>query len=148
MRQAFDHDAQIHLGIERGGPEGYDNGEFFRRWLFSYDESHGCKILLDGQIVGGFIVWIYEHGNNALGTIFVDPACQDQGIGSRAWAFIEASYPQTKTWSLGTPGWATKNHHFYEAKCGFTKVREEAADDHEGVSFIYQKTILPREQGA
>ena len=58
MQRAFDYDAQVHLGIERGGPDGYDDGEFFRKWLFSYDESQGYKIVLNGRIVGGFIVWV------------------------------------------------------------------------------------------
>lgn len=95
MNRAFDHDAQIHLGEEQGGPEGYDDGDFFRKWLFSYDESHGYKILLDDQVVGGFIVWILESRENQLGTIFVDPDLQNQEIGTQAWRFIEASYPDT-----------------------------------------------------
>ncbi|MGD1994471.1 MAG: hypothetical protein PVI59_14855, partial [Anaerolineae bacterium] len=39
MTRAFDDDAQKHLGQERGGPPGYDDGEFFRKWLFGYQES-------------------------------------------------------------------------------------------------------------
>jgi hypothetical protein len=35
MTRAFNDDAQKHLGVESGGPEGYDNGDFFRTWLFS-----------------------------------------------------------------------------------------------------------------
>ncbi len=103
MKRSFDHDAQIHLGEEQGGPEGYDDGEFFRKWLFSYDESHGYKILLDDQVVGGFIVWILESRENQLGTIFVDPDLQNQEIGTQAWRFIEASYPDTLSWELAPP---------------------------------------------
>jgi hypothetical protein len=33
MTRAFDDDAQKHLGIEKGGPPGYDDGEFFRKWM-------------------------------------------------------------------------------------------------------------------
>jgi hypothetical protein len=53
MTRAFDDDAQKHLGIEKGGPEGYDNGDFFRKWLFPYQESVGYKILQEGKVVGG-----------------------------------------------------------------------------------------------
>jgi len=141
MKRAFDHDAQIHLGVERGGPEGYDDGEFFRKWLFSYDESHGYKILLDGQVVGGFIVWILESRNNHLGTIFIDPNIQDQGVGTQAWKLIETTYPDTLSWELSTPDWAVKNHYFYEQKCGFEKVREDPEVDREGASFIYRKRM-------
>ena len=127
MKRAFDDDAQKHLGIEEGGPPGYDNGDFFREWLFGYDESIGQKIIVDGQVIGGFIVWDLEHKHNILGTIFIDPDCQDKGIGTQAWDYIEASYPDAKSWTLDTPTWAIKNHHFYAKKCGFQRV--ETKDD-------------------
>jgi len=73
MTQAFDGDAQRHLGVERGGPEGYDDGEFFRKWLFGYRESVGYKIVSGGRIIGAFILWIYRRGHYRLGTIFVEP---------------------------------------------------------------------------
>jgi ribosomal protein S18 acetylase RimI-like enzyme len=125
MTRAFDDDSQKHLGKERGGPEGYDNGNFFRKWLFGYNESTGYKIIADDKIIGAFIVWILPDDQNILGTIFVDPAYQDQGVGTRAWQFIEATYPDTQSWTLETPVWATKNHHFYEKKCGFRKLKTE-----------------------
>jgi len=141
MTRAFDDDSRKHLGVEKGGPEGYDDGEFFRRWLLPVEQSIGYKILLDGRVIGGVIVWIFEHEKNTLGTIFIDPDYQDQGIGSRAWRFIEQMYPDTKSWTLGTPSWATKNHHFYEQKCGFNKIGEEETPDHPGTTFIYQKVM-------
>ncbi len=137
MTRAFDADAQRHLGIERGGPEGYDNGEFFRKWLFGYRESVGYKIVAQGQIIGAFIVWIHRGGHYRLGTIFVDPAHQDRGVGTRAWQFIEETYPEARTWRLETPAWATKNHHFYEVKCGF----QQAGSSPDGDSVKYKKLI-------
>ena len=122
MTRAFDDDAQKHLGQEKGGPPGYDDGEFFRKWLFGYQESVGYKIIAEDKVIGGVIVWILEHGDNILGTVFVDPASQDPGVGTRTWQFIEATYPETRSWTLETPVWATKNHHFYEEKCGFHRV--------------------------
>jgi GNAT superfamily N-acetyltransferase len=143
MTRAFDDDAQKHLGVERGGPPGYDNGGFFREWLFGYEESVGYKIVAEGKAIGGIIVWILPNGDNALGTIFVDPAYQDRGVGTRAWQFIEATYPEARSWRLGTPAFAEKNHHFYEAKCGFTKVGEEDVEGYEWKSCIYKKEMLP-----
>jgi hypothetical protein len=55
------------------------------------------------------------------------------------WQFIEATYPDTLSWTLGTPAWAVKNHHFYEVKCGFRKVDEEAGPGEPWVSYIYRK---------
>jgi GNAT superfamily N-acetyltransferase len=141
MTRAFDDDAQKHRGLERGGPPGYDNGDFFRTWLFPYEQSVGYKVLSEGQIVGGIIVWILPEGHNILGTIFVDPAHQDRGVGTQTWRFIEATYPETKSWRLATPPWATKNHYFYEVKCGFSKVESDALiPDPEG-NDLYRKEI-------
>jgi GNAT superfamily N-acetyltransferase len=141
MTRAFDDDARKHLGLERGGPPGYDSGDFFREWLFPYKESRGYKIMLDGELVGAFIVWILPEGNNVLGTIFVDPDYQDKGIGTQAWNFIETSFPETKSWMLGTPSWATKNHYFYEAKCGFHKAREEETPGESWPTYVYEKDM-------
>lgn len=142
MTRAFDDDAQKHRGLEKGGPEGYDNGDFFRTWLFPYKESVGYKILSKDQLIGGIIVWVLPERDNILGTIFVDPPYQDRGVGTRTWQFIEATYPETRSWRLATPNWATKNHHFYAVKCGFTKVDSDPLipDPPEEVA-IYRKEM-------
>lgn len=140
MTRAFDDDARKHLGQEKGGPEGYDDGGFFRQWLFPYEQSKGWKILLGDRVIGGLIVWILERGENILGTIFVDPDYQDRGVGTRAWAYVEETYPDTASWTLHTPGYAAKNHHFYE-KCGFAKVGEEPAEGYPWPLFVYRKVM-------
>lgn len=141
MTLAFDDDAQKHLGQEHGGPEGYDNGEFFRKWLFGYDESDGYKVVHEGQIIGATIVWILADGHNLVGTVFVAPAFQDRGIGTRLWHFIETRYPETKSWGLATPDWAIKNHHFYESKCGFQRVESHPVLGAPEDSFVYRKEM-------
>jgi GNAT superfamily N-acetyltransferase len=143
MTRAFDDDAQKHLGLEKGGPPGYDNGDFFRTWLLPYKESVGYKILFDEKIIGGVIVWILEHKENILGTIFIDPELQDRGVGTRTWQFIEETYPDTKRWMLEAPSWAVKNHYFYEQKCGFKKIEEKAGESPGDLetSFVYQKVM-------
>ncbi len=140
MTRAFDDDARKHLGQDKGGPEGYDDGGFFRQWLFGYQESEGYKILLQGQVVGGLIVWILPEGNNILGTIFVDPSYQDRGIGAQSWRQIEALYPETRSWRLATPTWAVKNHHFYR-KCGFVEVESDPLiPPEEGITIYFKQT--------
>ena len=143
MTRAFDDDAQKHLGQERGGPEGYDNGDFFRKWLFGYRESVGYKVVGEDKAIGGIIVWILPQGHNVLGTIFVDPDYQDCGVGTRLWAFIEATYPETKSWRLATPDWATKNHYFYEAKCGFQRVESDPILGTLETELAYRKEMSP-----
>lgn len=140
MTRAFDDDAQRHLGQERGGPPGYDDGEFFRTWLFPYKESVGFKILSEDKIIGALIVWILPGGHNNLGAMFVDPAYQDQGVGTSAWRFIEAIYPGTQSWMLETPAWATRNHGFYE-KLGFRRVAPEVQRPSEESLVVYRKEM-------
>ena len=139
MTLAFDDDSQKYRGLEKGGPPGYDNGDFFREWLLPYKESVGYKILLDGRVIGGLIVWDLPSRENILGTIFVDPAFQCQGVGTRAWQFVEETYPQTQSWTLETPDWSLGNHTFYEKKCGFTKVEEKAYPDL--TVYVYRKVM-------
>ncbi len=142
MTRTFDDDARKHLGKDKGGPPGYDNGEFFREWLFGYEQTVGYKAVIDGRIVGAVIVWIIDTGNNYLGTIFVDPQYQDQGVGSQIWAHIERTYPDTKSWQLETPSVAVKNHHFYE-KCGFRKIDvKPAEDDMPCESWVFRKEVV------
>ncbi|HML24591.1 MAG TPA: GNAT family N-acetyltransferase [Aggregatilinea sp.] len=141
MTRAFDDESRTYRGLDKGGPEGYDNGDFFRQWMLGYDETTGYTILLDGEVVGGLIVWIIPGGHNHLGVIFVDPAVQDRGIGTQAWQFVERTYPGAKSWRLETPAWSLKNHAFYERKCGFTKIDE--TDSPDGVMFVYRKIIHP-----
>jgi len=145
MQRAFDDDAQKHLGKEKGGPPGYDDGKFFRTWLFPYPESVGYKILVDEIIIGGIIVWILPKGHHILGTIFVDPEYQDKGVGQRIWTFIEETYPETISWRLGTPSWATKNHHFYQ-KCGFAKVDSDPLIKAEEDIVIYRKVLVDSDE--
>ena len=142
MTRAFDDDAQKHLGQERGGPPGYDNGDFFRQWLFGYAESVGYKVTFQKKIIGGIIVWILPEGRNILGTIFIDPEFQDRGVGQETWAFIERTYPETKNWRLATPTWATKNHHFYK-RCGFIQVESDPLIPEEPDTTIYRKETAP-----
>jgi GNAT superfamily N-acetyltransferase len=140
MKRAFDDDARKHLGKESGGPPGYDDGEFFRTWLLPYQESVGYKILTNEIVIGALIVWILPEGHNILGTIFIDPPCQDIGVGQRTWRFIEEQYPETKSWRLATPTWAKKNHHYY-AKCGFQQVDSDPLIPSEEDMTIYRKEL-------
>jgi len=126
MTRTFDADAQEYLGQPKGGPPGYDTGEFLQKWAFE-EGGHGWKIIADGKTVGAFIVFITPEEEYWLGNIFVDPAYQNQNIGTLAWEFIEATYPGAKAWNLGTPAWAIRNHHYYE-KLGFVKVKVEGDD--------------------
>lgn len=99
------------------------------------------KILVDDTIVGG--MKLFDRGNNdfRLGAIFISPAYQNQGIGSKAIKFIETEYNHIKKWTLDTPYLNTRNHKFYE-KHGYKKIDEiQPQKDVEFYLFIYQKEL-------
>ena len=141
MTRAFDDDARRHLRKERGGPPGYDNGDFFREWLVGDEETVGYKVISEDKAIGAIIVWLLEGGHNVLGAMFVDPAYQDRGVGTRMWEFVEASYPETKSWRLATPSWAFKNHYFYEVKCGFERVESDPIIGTPEEEYVYRKEM-------
>lgn len=120
MTRAFDNDRELYKGVEKGGPPGYDDGSFLKRWAIEDENSIAYKIVYDNKSVGAFIIWWIEQGVSVLGNIFIDPCFHNMKIGRKTWIFIENRFP-TKCWRLETPIWATRNHYFYEAVCGFTK---------------------------
>ncbi|MDO5559230.1 MAG: GNAT family N-acetyltransferase [Oscillospiraceae bacterium] len=126
MKRAFDEDTRIHLGKESGGPPGYDNGEFVRHWVFEDKTTTSYKVLKDGKAIGAVILFINtQTQENFLGTIFIDPALENKGVGRIVWDFVEHEYPDTKIWRTETPIFSHRNHHFYINKCGFHVVKIE-----------------------
>ena len=136
MTRAFDDDSLRFRGIPKGGPPGYDTGEFLRKWM---PEGIAYKVLRSGRIIGCFIVFTDypAAGHNVLGTVFIDPEHQNQGVGSRTLAFIHESFP-AKNWQLETPEWATRNHHFYE-KNGYCRIGERFDAEAGFATFAFER---------
>jgi GNAT superfamily N-acetyltransferase len=138
--RSFDDDARRYGGPPRGGPPGYDDPEWHRQAM---RQGIYYKILVGDAIVGGIILYDLHRGHFNLGCFFLDPDYQDQGIGTRAVAFVEAAHPRVRKWSLDTPAWSPRNHHFYE-KLGYVRTGEEWTDE-EGVRlWMYEKYASPR----
>jgi len=152
IRQATTKDAailteiQIHTfkddnklkppGCSMEGPPGYDSVDWNAEWM---TKTPYYKILFDGRIVGGIIVFDLGEGQYELGRIFVDPDFQNQGIGQQAVRLMFKAFPEAKLWTLGTPSWAMRNQHFYE-KMSFVKIGETAIDPDLGWSGVeYEK---------
>lgn len=140
MKRAFDEDARRHLGEESGGPPGYDNGDFLRKWALDKN-STAYAVFKSDVPIGVVIVWINDNHENFLGNIFVDPDFQDKGIGLSIWRFIEQQYPDTRVWRTETPGFSKRNHNFYVNKCGFKIVKIEHPGDKYEESYIMEKEI-------
>jgi|SRR5690554_1858300 len=126
---SFEHD--INYGAPGvGGPPGYKSV----RWQnMMIQRAKYYKILLNDKIIGGFIVFPKDSGAYELGRIFIDPACQNQGVGTKALQYMEELFSEAKKWRLGTPQWNRRNHHFYE-KIGYTKVGEDRDE-----AWLYEK---------
>lgn len=141
MTRAFDEDTRLHLGREKGGPSGYDNGDFLRQWGLHKD-STAYKISSKGKTIGGLILWINPKMKvNFLGNIFVDPDLQDQGIGRTIWEFVEKEYPDTRKWCTETAIFSRRNHNFYVNKLKFRVVAIKDPKDWEKGSFMLEKVM-------
>jgi len=138
MKRAFDEDSRRHLGEDEGGPPGYDDGSFIREWFFKRN-SRAYKVSKDGKIIGAINVFVNRDNMNYLGNMFVDSLCQDKGVGTIMWKFIENKYPETKIWRTETPGFSKRNHNFYVNKCGFKIVRIENPGDKYEESYMMEK---------
>ena len=144
MTRAFDEDSRIHLNESKGGPEGYDNGEFLRKWGLDR-KSDAYTISMDGKVIGCAIVWINrETKDSFLGNIFIDVDCQNKGIGKIIWDFIEDEYPDTRKWGTETPVFSRRNHNFYINKCGFHVIHIDYPMDLKEGSYRMEKVMPVR----
>jgi len=153
QRRTFDDDSRRFAGQPggpvphategSGGPPGYDSADWT---LWAIRAGIYYKILADDQIIGGVILFDMHKRHFNLGRIFIDPDWQNQGIGSQAIGFIEKTFPYVKRWSLDTPEWAVRNHHFYQ-KLGYVKVGEEVPKGAGIRLFLYEKRVPSRPPG-
>ncbi len=141
MKRAFDEDTRIHLVMESGGPPGYDDGMFLRRYGLDL-RSSAYRIQAGDTTIGAVIVWISPKTHvNHLGNIFVDPSLQNRGMGVRIWRAVEAMFPDTRVWQTETPGFSRRNHHFYVNKCGFHVIRIDQPKNPEEASYVLEKRM-------
>ncbi len=130
-KRAFDDDVSVGAPGP-GGPPGYDlpgwQATMMRRAEAYY------KLVREGQIVGGAIVFRPGPGHYHLGRIFVEPALHRRGIGTQACELLWREYPLARRWTLETPAWNRRTQAFYE-KLGFVRVGESAEGIH------YERTL-------
>lgn len=142
MTRAFNYDSKLHLHKESGGPEGYDDGSFLRKYGFDRMSTQ-YKILLDQKVIGATILWLDEKNQRGfLGCLFIDVPFENQGIGAAVWQKIETLYPNIKVWGTETPAFSVRNHHFYINKCKFHLVRIDEPKSLEKGSYIFEKRMV------
>lgn len=138
QQQTFDDDSRRFAGRPSGGgPPGYDSVDWT---LWAIKTGIYYKILAGEQIIGGVILFDMHRGHFNLGRIFVALGWQNQGIGTQALRFIEKTFRRVKRWSLDTPEWATRNHHFYE-KSGYVQVGQETVEAGDMRLYLYEKRM-------
>lgn len=121
-----------------GGPPGHDQIERHRKWL---DTLMYFKCEDHGSIVGTCTVDVNGHDAKIHG-INVVSGSMGEGIGSYMLHEIQAIIPNVTKWTLITPDYATRNHHFYE-KNGFALKQKGDVEPALGFGFYtYQKDAL------
>ena len=140
QKRAFDDDNKRKpSGCSMEGPPGYDSVTWNAHWI---EKTPYFTILFQDQVVGGIIVFPVGAAHYELGRIWVDPNFQGRGIGQQAVRLMLGAFAAAARWTVGTPGWALRNQHFYE-KLGFVRVRETEVDPDLGWSGIeYQLRVL------
>jgi ribosomal protein S18 acetylase RimI-like enzyme len=118
------HSDVICGGVGEGGPPGYDSTQWQSMIM---KKSDYYKVMMEGTIIGGIIIFHKEAGHYYLGRIFLDPEFHRKGIGTKVMQLIINQYPFAKKWTLETPPWNTRTREFYK-KQGFVVVGENNED--------------------
>ena len=132
-KYTFDDDTFKHTGKPEGGAPGYDDVNYQLRKM---EEGIYLKILLGDKIVGGIILETLAPETIKLVRIWVLPKYQNKRIGHAAMNYIHSNY-SAKKWTLETPPYALRNHHFYE-KFGY--INKGLLPDCPEPLYVYERT--------
>jgi GNAT superfamily N-acetyltransferase len=133
--RAFEHD--VNYGAPGpGGPPGYDSAAWHQRAM---RQGRFFKVTEAGRVIGGLVLFRLKDGTVEFGRAFIEPECQNRGIGGELLRFAEGVFPETKRLILDTPAWNLRTQHFYETG-GYVKIGEISTG--EGfLLFQYEKLI-------
>ena len=131
MTRSFNDDSKRFFLNPVGGPPGYDDGSFLRKWgLQSGGKSY--RIDKEGTPIGAIILFLEpQEQRGFLGCLFIDAGQIGHGNGTIAWRFAEHTFPEIKVWETETPAVSFRNHRFYINKCGFNVYAVEGDDRYE-----------------
>lgn len=129
MKRAFDEDSRMHFDKPEGGPDGYDDGSFLKKWGLE-SGANAYRVNYNGQAIGAIILFINPKKHEGfLGNIFVDSSIEGKGYGAKMWSFVEHTYPDIRAWYTETPAVSYRNHCFYINKLGFQVYEVEGGRD-------------------
>ena len=137
MTSAFNEDTSMHTDLEEDGPGGYNDGSLIKL-LNEYEGFQSYKMVYQNNIIGAYTVAIKQANEYALEMLFIDPHYRKNHLGIIVWKDIEEKYIDAKKWTVETPDYSKRNHHFYTKKCGFVFKRETICGNG-AKSFIFEK---------
>jgi hypothetical protein len=123
MTAAFNEDTAINTNLKEDGPTGYNDGTLIKK-LNEHEGFQSYKIIYENNIVGAYTVEITHNDEYTLEMLFIDPKYRNEHLGTLVWKDIEEKYTAAKSWTVETPDYSKRNHHFYTEKCGFTFYKE------------------------
>ncbi len=101
------------------------------------------KAVVDGRIVGS-VRGLVRDDTCYVGRLIVHPDHQNQGIGRRLMAEIEARCPEVRRYELFTGHRSEKNLHLYDS-LGYRPLRTERINDRLTLVFL-EKTVPARQR--
>ena len=120
-KAAFESDINVGAS-EAGGPPDYDSIPWH---IQMKNEGHLLQVVIDGEIVGGAILFVDEDGKTlCIGRIFLDPVLYRKGYGLSLMKMVETFYPGIRKIKLDTPLWNVRTNAFY-TKLGYCEVKRD-----------------------
>lgn len=122
MEVSFNNDSQRYIKLNKG-PYGYHDGSLLRR-LLKDKKVINRIIIYNGMIVGSYSIRL----NGYIELLYIDVKYQNKGIATQVIKDIEAKYYNIKHYLVELVAYSSHSHYFF-AKCGFRKLRDECCDD-------------------
>lgn len=120
-KAAFESDIDVGAS-EAGGPPDYNSVQWH---IQMKNEGHLLQAVIDGEIVGGAIIFSDEDGETLyVGRIFLDPVHYRKGYGLTLMKLVETFYPGIRKIKLDTPLWNVRTNTFY-TKLGYREVNRD-----------------------
>ncbi|SES99614.1 GNAT family N-acetyltransferase [[Clostridium] polysaccharolyticum] len=101
--------------------------EFMENELTLMKQYDVYKILLNHEIIGGFLLDYFENNKARIEDFVIDPMFQGNGYGLRVVQMMEKAHSDIKEWSLSTLYTSEDSQRFYE-RAGYIEEKRDAEE--------------------